>query len=48
MLKEMLMSKFETYLLDEETEQLHTKAEETGTEQENYEREYPPGFFSAL
>ena len=46
MLKEMLMSKFETYLLDEETVQLST--EETMREDELQEVEYPPGFFSAL
>ena len=46
MLKEMLMSKFETYLLDEETVQ-HT-TEETIREEELQEMEYPPGFFSAL
>ena len=43
MLKEMLMSKFETYLLDE-VEVEDTEHNETEEEQ----HDYPPGFFTAL
>lgn len=46
MMKEMLMSKFETYLLDEEKVQQIT--EDTMRDEELGEKEYPPGFFSAL
>ncbi|HWK23514.1 MAG TPA: hypothetical protein VNS08_10835 [Ureibacillus sp.] len=45
----LLLSKFETYLLDENVELEHQEVEkEHGyTEPSNYE-EYPPGFFSSL
>lgn len=46
MLKEMLISKFETYLLDEEME--NQEVEELVHEEMEQLEQYPPGFFSAL
>lgn len=46
MFKELLMSKFETYLLDEKLEQ--DTSEEIVNDNQSQETEYPPGFFSAL
>ncbi|MCM3390023.1 hypothetical protein [Ureibacillus chungkukjangi] len=45
----LLLSKFETYLLDEELELENQQAQVDYNYQEsvNYE-EYPPGFFSGL
>lgn len=51
MMTNLLFSKFETYLLDEELElespQAHAHIEYAYEENANHE-EYPPGFFSEL
>lgn len=46
MLKEMLRSRFETYLLDEQLEQ--EEREEMLLDEHEEQQQYPPGFFTAL
>ena len=48
MLKEFFISRFETYLLDEEPYELEVQTDEMLAEQELLQQEYPPGFFSSL
>ncbi|MBD8026979.1 hypothetical protein H9636_09965 [Ureibacillus sp. Re31] len=44
----LLLSKFETYLLDEKLEIECEEMEEYINEESNNYEEYPPGFFSDL
>lgn len=45
----LLLSKFETYLLDEELDlDIYHVIEETIDEEPMFQEEYPPGFFSSL
>lgn len=44
----LLLSRFETYLLDEKLEIEFEEMEESIDEESNHYEEYPPGFFSDL